>query len=783
MTENTIFPFTLYAADVCGGAENCVYPRPFTVRDAAGLERAVCRDYVCAEYEGHRRSVRGFVASDCLAMDCDNDHSENPADWVGPEDVAQAFPEVAFAVHYSRSHMREKGGRAARPKFHVLFPIARVTDAGQYAGMKRQVQRMFPYFDAQALDAARFFFGTVQPEVAIFPGTRTLSAFLAKAQPTQPQLTLVASAEERTIPQGQRNATLSRFAAKVLKRYGDGPQARQAFRERAACCEPPLAETELAQIWRSALGFYGRVSAQPDYVPPAIYNAEDGALALELAPEPEVQALCYKPQDYTNVGEAEVLARVFGDQLRYSPATHYLRYSDHYWQETETGAQACVHALTRRQLAEAEQALAAAEAACAASGAQTMLTNMTKEKAEKLMNPQQRQSWLAWQDAKRYRSFVLKCRDSAGVSATMREARPMLEIAPRQLDADPFLLCTPLATYDLRQGLAGARAHDAADYITKITAVSPSDEGAALWQDFLNQIFCDDAALIDYVQRICGLIAIGKVFVEALIIAYGDGANGKSTFWNAISRVLGLYSGNLSADALTAGCRRGIKQELAELKGKRLVIAAEMPEGARLGDATVKQLCSTDDIFAEKKYKDPFAFAPSHTLVLYTNHLPRVGASDDGTWRRLIVIPFRAKISATGDVKNYADTLVAQAGGSILAWIIEGARLIISEHFQLTVPDSVTVANDHYRRQNDWFGHFLAECCDLGEGFRESSSALYKAYCSYCAASNEYTRNKTDFYATLEKAGFTRVIDKRKRYIEGLRLRSFENDASYGRTE
>lgn len=101
------------------------------------------------------------------------------------------------------------------------------------------------------------------------------------------------------------------------------------------------------------------------------------------------------------------------------------------------------------------------------------------------------------------------------------------------------------------------------------------------------------------------LVISCEAIVEALIIAYGDGRNGKSTFWNAISRVLGLYSGNISADTLTVGCRRNIKPEMAEVKGKRLLIAAEMQEGARLNDSTVKQLCSTDDVFAEKKYKDP----------------------------------------------------------------------------------------------------------------------------------------------------------------------------------
>lgn len=131
---------------------------------------------------------------------------------------------------------------------------------------------------------------------------------------------------------------------------------------------------------------------------------------------------------------------------------------------------------------------------------------------------------------------------------------------------------------------------------------------------------------MEYVQRVVGLAAISKVYVEAL-----------------------------SADTLTFGCHRNVKPELAEAKGKRLLIAAELEEGTRLNTSTIKQFCSTDEVSAEKKYKSPFSFIPTHTRVLYTNHLPKVGANDPGTWRRLLVIPFNAVIEGKGDVKNYAD--------------------------------------------------------------------------------------------------------------------------------
>lgn len=270
---------------------------------------------------------------------------------------------------------------------------------------------------------------------------------------------------------------------------------------------------------------------------------------------------------------------------------------------------------------------------------------------------------------------------------------------------------------------------------------------------------------------VCGLAAIGKVYLEALIIAYGDGRNGKSTFWNVISRVMGLYSGNISADALTVGCRRNIKPEMAEVKGKRLLIAAELQEGTRLNNSVVKQLCSTDDVFAEKKYKDPFSFTPCHTLVLYTNHLPKVGASDAGIWRRLIVIPFNAKIEGEGDIKNYAEYLYANAGESILAWVIEGAKKVIDIDYHIPLPKCVSDAIEAYRQENDWLGHFLEERCELGSNLREKSSDLYIAYRNHCADRNEFVRSTTDFYAALDNAGFQKIKPKGWSFITGLRLK------------
>ena len=130
--------FTIYHADCVGQAGNCLYPHKIDIIDQTALEQAVSHDYVCAEYAGSYRNNANFLDSNCLPVDCDNDHSDDPEEWKYPSDVADAFPGVAFAVHYSRNNMKVKGGKAARPKFHVLFAIDPVKDAEEYSNLKKR---------------------------------------------------------------------------------------------------------------------------------------------------------------------------------------------------------------------------------------------------------------------------------------------------------------------------------------------------------------------------------------------------------------------------------------------------------------------------------------------------------------------------------------------------------------------------------------------------------------------------------------------------------------------
>ena len=749
----------LQTANVAGAETNCIYPNRVEVTSAKELQEAVKMDHVCGEYKDNYRSIKNFIRTNVVVMDCDNDHSDNPEDWITPEKLEELCGDLSYAIAFSRNHMKEKHGKAPRPKFHVYFETGEITDAAYYKALKEAIHKRWEFFDDNALDAARFIYGSDPGEEPIWhEGWITVDEEVEPVYEEKRETTGEA-VSSGSILQGSRNNTMSRFAGRVLKRYGDTEKAKEAFHLHAERCDPPLSDSELQTIWNSALKFYrNTVMKQPDYVPPDEYNDEFGLS---------------QPDDYSDMGEARALVREYKDELLYTDATQYLSYDGMCWRENRQKAVGAVEEFLDMQLAESTEMYEVAVEALHRLDPTIPMAVIRKGGAalEKMVTPNNEKAVATVFATKAYKGFVMKYRNFKHIADTQNAAKPMVAIDINLFDAQENYLNTPGGTYDLTKGLDGLMPHKASDLLTKITNCAPGNDGEKLWEDALQLFFCGDLELIEYVQETVGLAAIGKVYVEALIIAYGEGRNGKSTFWNTISKVLGTYSGAMSADSLTANCRRNVKPEIAELKGKRLIIAAELEEGMRLSTSILKQLCSTDQIRGEKKFKDPFDFVPSHTAVIYTNHLPRVTASDDGTWRRLIVIPFHARIEGASDIKNYSDYLYNNAGPAIMSWIIEGARKVIAHEYKIDPPKVVADAIAAYRGMNDWLSHFLDECCEIGDGLEQKSGELYQEYRAYCLRTGEFARNNADFVAEIEKRGFMRKKKKSGMWLQGLQLK------------
>ena len=210
------------------------------------------------------------------------------------------------------------------------------------------------------------------------------------------------------------------------------------------------------------------------------------------------------------------------------------------------------------------------------------------------------------------------------------------------------------------------------------------------------------------------------------------------------------------------------------MPGKRLVIAKELDENQTLSTSMVKQICSTDPILGERKFKAPFFFIPSHTSILYTNHLPNVKSVDNGIWRRLTVIPFERKIPANVDIKNYSEYLIKNAGPAILSWIIEGAQEAYQLDFNFPMPQAVETATAKYREENDWIGDYIDSRCIIGKGVHCGSGELYDDYKDFCQKNGEFPKGAKSFYAALETKGFTRKKTNKGKVLYGIGILSKE---------
>lgn len=168
-------PIIAYAANCRQDTGNCLYPRRIEVSDTETAKEAFCFDCVFAQYTDNYRNASHFLWSNALPFDCDNDHSDKPEDWITAEDIAFLFAGVPHIIHYSRHYMKQKGDKSPRPRFHIIFLIDSMTSEPEYAAMKMSVLAAYPFFDDNAVDSARLFFGTEDPEVIVVDGSITLN--------------------------------------------------------------------------------------------------------------------------------------------------------------------------------------------------------------------------------------------------------------------------------------------------------------------------------------------------------------------------------------------------------------------------------------------------------------------------------------------------------------------------------------------------------------------------------------------------------------------------------
>lgn len=313
--------------------------------------------------------------------------------------------------------------------------------------------------------------------------------------------------------------------------------------------------------------------------------------------------------------------------------------------------------------------------------------------------------------------------------------------------------------------------HDPNDYTTKCSNfVYDIHAKCPTWEKFLMQIMNQDKELIHYIQKVMGYSMTGLTSEQCMFILWGAGANGKSTFLNALSNLMGDYAEHTQAETFMKKQNEGLTNDIARLRGVRFVSTSETEQGKRLAESMVKQVTGDDVLTARFLYGEFFSFKPTFKIFMATNHKPQIKGNDFGIWRRLRLIPFTVTIPEDQRDKDLQAKLEAENAG-IFNWLLQG--YLAWKHEGLKMPSAVKNATDEYQADMDIVGQFLKDCCmiDATESTRVSNKKLYDAYVNWCTTGNEKVCSQKFLAMRLQEKGFKKMMGNSERFWLGLGLK------------
>ena len=425
------------------------------------------------------------------------------------------------------------------------------------------------------------------------------------------------------------------------------------------------------------------------------------------------------PYQLTDLGNARFFADVYAEDLRYSPGLGWLIWDGTRWSRDELGS----------VVERAKE-----------------ITDRLVQGAGSIRDVNMRMAVM---------EHALRSQSSRGIKAMVElaQSETHLAVASSAFDVDPWLLNCLNGTIDLQTGQL--RQHRREDLLTKIAGCEFDPSAPCpTWEKFLDRMFAGDRELIGFVQRSSGYTLTGSTREQVLFLLYGIGANGKSTLLETERSVLGDYS--MQTDFTTFLERRseGPRNDLARLRGARMVTATETEAGRAMAESIVKQLSGGDTVAARFLYHEIFEFVPQFKLFLATNHKPVIRGNDWGIWRRIRLVPCVVTIPPEERDRDLPAKLKAEKAG-ILAWMVRGGQEW--QQVGLREPKVVVAATENYRNEMDVLGDFLAACCVQRVNARVSTADLYTAYKLWCEENGERVNSQKNLAMRLSERGLQKT--------------------------
>lgn len=352
------------------------------------------------------------------------------------------------------------------------------------------------------------------------------------------------------------------------------------------------------------------------------------------------------------------------------------------------------------------------------------------------------------------------------INAMLNLASSEMSINIDELDENPYYLNLLNGTYNLKEGKF--QPHSNNILLTKLVNIRfDESQECPRWIEFLCEITCGDVDLQSYLQRVVGYCLTGITKEQCLWLLHGKGSNGKSTFIDILSKLLGEYYCSADISTFTINKSEQIRNDLARLVHSRLVTSVEIKEGKALDESVIKQVTGGDPVSCRFLFKEHFQYIPKWKLFLVVNHLPIINGTDEGIWRRLKCIPFMAEFKGKAVDKDLLSKLEKELPG-ILNWAIEGCRKWQIEG--LNHPSIVKDEVSNYRTNEDSIGQFLDENTKRGIDLKVSFTDIFSRYSSIQKKMGQIPISTKAFSQNLSLRGIIKVKRAKGMYFLGIDL-------------
>ena len=240
----------------------------------------------------------------------------------------------------------------------------------------------------------------------------------------------------------------------------------------------------------------------------------------------------------------------------------------------------------------------------------------------------------------------------------------------------------------------------------------PTDEQLQTIHNLFVSIFPDPEQLKCYLSIL--RTGLSGKRLEKIIVANGNGRNGKGFINELMGFICGNYYYKLPVDVLTKDINMmGANPQLANLNNKRFVVCCEPEDGRCIKMHTAKELTGCDTINARGLYESKTETNLLLTLVIEANNKPELaGRMDNAILNRLIDVNFVNTFSDNPDLVNNIDCFAEikeykHYNFKLAHYCAMFKYILLNAPKELYIPSSVRQRSKEYVVENeDFYGWF-----------------------------------------------------------------------------